>query len=306
MGRPYEIRPIEDMKIPIWEHQSGIGETTEFYSMFLTYRNIRPADRSITNAHRVWTKGTQSEKKQISTLFYDVAKAFLWEERAATYDVSMLQDRYKKWGERDWMLRDEVWDAGEKIHKKAVAALDKIKDEDLNLSLPEIAALLKMSTELRLGAIPGIGTLNTNQIREVLSAMPESKRDAVLRIVVAEWKQISPGDTRAGSLNMADGNTIEGEVVSARGSVVRSELIEQPKVLYPDYIERRLLAEALTKVKSRATRKKLQTGELTWRDFLSLEEAQDIANNTRRPRGTWMSKQDIADSAAEATVETDA
>lgn len=278
MSRALEIRPVEDMSIPIWEQQTSLGETSEFYSMFLTYRNIKPAERSVAAAYRNWTKGTASEGKA-STSFYDVSAAFLWAERAATFDIAQLQNRYKTWGERDWMLRDEVWDAGEKIHKKAMVALEKIKDEELNLSLPEIAALLKMTTELRQAAIPGIGALNTNQIREVLSAMPESKRDAVLRIVVAEWKQVAPGDPR----NMIKPMPVAEDVIE--GEVIRKELTAPQTLRYPDFIEARLLREALTRVRNRVTRNKLKSGERHWSEFVSQEEAQHIANTTPRPKG---------------------
>jgi len=293
MPRPFEIRKIEEFTAPIWEAQIDAGETKEMYSMFLCYRNIRPAERTVMGAWRIWTKDTQSEGKAISSYFSGVAQAFLWSERAATYDIARLQDRYKVWGQRDWMLRDEVWDAGEKIHKKAMTALDKIKDENLNLSLAEIASLLSTATALREKAIPSIGTLNTNQIREVLAAMPENKREAVLRIVVAEWKQIAPNEPKpqlpAPVRTIGAKLPPEDEIIDILPSRFSDNGTLAPRVIirkvYPEYIEKRLLQEASHRVSGLVARRKLRAGLTTWHDYVSEAEAEEIARKARRPKG---------------------
>ena len=284
MARPYEIRKIEEMTIPIWEQQTDAGETKEMYTMFLSYRNLKPAERTVMSAWRAWTKDTDAEGKGISSVFSGIAQAFLWSERAATYDIARLQDRYKVWGQRDWMLRDEVWEAGASIHKKAMKALDKIKDEELNLSLAEIAGLLTTATALREKAIPSIGTLNTNQIREVLAAMPENKRESVLRIVVAEWKQISPNEPKP---QLPPPVRSPGAKLPVETAI--DEIIDTPRVIvkkvYPDYIEQRLLREAIRRVDSQVSKRKLRTGLETWHEYITDTEADEIARTVRRPKG---------------------
>jgi len=188
----YPQLTLAELDEPIWEQQTRLGEHTVIYAQFVAYRSMRPVERNYSSGWRMWTKGTDQEGGQISTTYQTTARNFLWNERAAAYDIYKLQDRYREWGQRDWMWRDDVWEAGSKLHERATKALETADTK--NMSLLEIAQLMKIANELRVAAIPSLGTLNTMQIREVLSALPDAKREHVIRIVMAEIRQ-SGSDT---------------------------------------------------------------------------------------------------------------
>ena len=210
-----EIRhTTAELVAPVWEQQSQINETTQSYGMFLNYASLAPGERNILASWRKWMdtynpKGITA--KGMPHSYYKIAVRFLWEERAAARDIQQMRERYAEWSKRDWVWREESWRAGTKLYDKALQALDKLAESDIDLKPLEIAQLLKLANELRTSAIPTIGSLNTAQIRNVLDAIPQEKREAVIRIVMSEVRQTRDQDMPP--IQLEDGNTVNGEIV---------------------------------------------------------------------------------------------
>lgn len=212
--RPVIKHTPDELVAPVWEQQTQIGETTQSYRMFLNYASLAPGERNILASWRKWMdtynpKGITS--KGMSTSYYNTAVSFLWEERAAARDIQQMRERYAEWSKRDWVWREESWRAGTKLYDKALQALDKLAESDVDLKPLEIAQLLKLANELRTSAIPTIGSLNTAQIRNVLDAIPQDKREAVIKIVMSEVRQTRDQDMPP--IQLEDGNTVDGEIV---------------------------------------------------------------------------------------------
>jgi hypothetical protein len=275
---------IDDLHAPVWDQQEEHGETAEQYAMFLCYRNMKPAERSIAGAWRVWTKDTAQEGTSQSSAYFNLAKQMAWEERAAAHDISQLQARYREWGQRDWLLREEVWTAGSELYRKAMVALEKIVDDNLSLGISEVANLLKVSTEIRRDALPNITQLNAAQIRDVLSAMPADKRERILRIVVSENNNDNPQPTitvrppptgRTGRpRKQVDDDIVEGEIIAPAAkrrpikSKMRSPAVEAIlAACTPEERQGREMAVPLCN--SPIAKHKVLIGELDWRTIVA-------------------------------------
>ena len=209
MGRLFQPRNLEDFEEPIWNRQSTLGETNDYYAMFLAFCNIRPTSRTVASSWREWTKGTPQEGTLASSTYSQIANAFHWSERAAARDVQELRERYSQWGQRDWDWRENDYKTGDTLRAKAEEAL---KDMNLSEFKPDIATIISMlqtASNLQKGSIPNIGALSSTQIQDILAALPDAKRKRVLRIVMAEYKD-EPVDTSA--MDNAIDNVIEGEV----------------------------------------------------------------------------------------------
>jgi hypothetical protein len=194
MGRLVQIRDPDTFEEPIWQRQVALGETNEYYTMFLEFCNIRPTVRSVANCWRERTLGTPHEGKGPSSTYCQLAQAFHWAERAAARDVQELRDKYTKWGERDWDWREQDYHIGEQLRKQAMKALKKIEevnDKPDNTMVPDIQvvlSMLQMASTIQKGSIPNIGALTSVQVQDILAALPDAKRKKVLRIVMAEYR----------------------------------------------------------------------------------------------------------------------
>lgn len=202
---------VEQLVDPVWEQQTQIGETSEMFRMFLNYASMPPPERNILASWRKWVDGTKQQGKSMSSNYYYIAVSMLWEERGAARDVQQMRERYAEWSKRDWVWREESWRAGTKLYDKAIEALDKLADSDIDLKPLEIAQLLKLANELRTSAIPTIGSLNTAQIRNVLDSIPVEKREAVIRIVMSDVRKTR--DLNMPPMQLSDGSIIDGEIV---------------------------------------------------------------------------------------------
>lgn len=168
---------------PIWEWQEAAGEPAGDYAAFLVYANLRPIDRTYRKAWREWTKGTTREGGQVSSSFSRTADEYRWAERAAARDIAELKSRYVNWAERDWEWREQDYEIGARLRKKANRALDNIDDEALELSPGEAANLARIASELQAKSIPQIFNLSAMQVQEALAALPEAKRLQVIELM---------------------------------------------------------------------------------------------------------------------------
>ncbi len=187
-GRPLALRTLENFIDPIWEQQIELGETDEFYTMYMFFANLRPSARTISNAWREWSKGSTREAKFVTQNYRDLAAAYHWMERASAHDVAELRERYNVWGQRDWDWREGDFRAGEQLRAKADKALIKFMEDDAQLAPETIISLYKISSELQKGAIPNIGNITANQLYDIMAALPEEKRQRVMNIVTSKWR----------------------------------------------------------------------------------------------------------------------
>jgi len=203
----------------LWEQQLEIGETDELYAMFLAYSTQPPGSRSILDAYRIYSN--DSSKRNSSDAFTNVSVAFHWEERAARKDVEQLRTRYQLWTARDWEWREDDYNLGKRLREEAEAALDALSADDKKMSVPVIADVATMASNLQRNAIPTAGALSQGQLKELMQALPHDKRQAVLKAVMI---QIETSDSNSNS-NSNNGNPgvtvrevddddiVEGEVV---------------------------------------------------------------------------------------------
>jgi len=219
MARPFELRTVDELREPIWDQQVNIGETDSLYVMFLAFANLKPSERTIANAWREWTKDTSRARKSMSSTFRQISTAWLWQERAASRDINMLQERYKKWGERDWDLRESDYVIAEKIRGKLDDALSKLGKDDIILGLGDILGMLQTTSGIQRTAIPQLGNLSGTQITNLISSLPDGKRDSVLRIVAAEY--------RTSDSNSTDNSTIistVNDIVDSTDDIIDGEI----------------------------------------------------------------------------------
>ena len=211
MARPFDIRAVEELEEPIWNQQVDLGETDSLYVMFLAFSNLKPSERTIAGAWREWTKDTNRSGKSMSSTFRQTATAWLWNERAAARDINMLQERYKKWGERDWDLRESDYVMADKVRGKLDEALNKLSKEDVILGLGDILGMLQTTSGIQRTAIPQLGNLSGTQITNLISSLPDGKRESVLRIVAAEY--------RTSDNNNVDNSTISNTITDVEDIV---------------------------------------------------------------------------------------
>lgn len=175
---------LPDFIEPIWERQIAAGETARDYAAFLIFAGLRPADRqNYRVAWREWTKGTDKEGSPFSYTFNNTANEWHWQERAAARDIHDLRQKYIVWAERDWEWREKDYGVGAAIRKKVEKALEKLDDDNLQISLTEAAQLAKVASELQAKAIPQIFNLSALQVQEALLMLPEEKRQQVIQLM---------------------------------------------------------------------------------------------------------------------------
>jgi len=188
MANSIVVRTMDQFEYPVWDQQKKAGEKDSYYMQFLSYCNLKPSERTITAAWRVWVDGTARVGRKVSTTFRSTADKFLWDQRAAARDINEIKARYTVWSERDWDWRESDYEFGDKLRAIAQKALDKLdlNSDDINLSLGDIVDLYKIASTLQKGSIPSIGQINSAQIGDILRSLPSEKKSGVLRIVMAE------------------------------------------------------------------------------------------------------------------------
>jgi len=188
MANEIVLRTLDEFEHPIWEQQKAAGEKDSYYLQFLTYSNLKPSERNVLAAWRAWIADTKRKGRAVSTTFRETANKFLWEERAAARDIDEIKSRYTVWSERDWDWRESDYVFGEKLRNIAQKALDKLnlEGDDIKLSLGDIVDLYKIASRLQKDSVPTIGSINSQQIGDILRSLPAEKKSGVMRIVMAE------------------------------------------------------------------------------------------------------------------------
>lgn len=178
-----EAEPV-DFSEPIWEWQEEAGEWAADYACFLVYANLKPAERSYKRAWKEWTKGTEKATAPLSPRWSRIGEEWHWPERAAARDIAELRGKYITWADRDWEWREKDYNLGGQLRAKAERALANIaEDDELVLSVSEVANLAKIASELQAKAIPQIFNLSALQVQETLARLPEAKRLAVIELM---------------------------------------------------------------------------------------------------------------------------
>lgn len=176
------IIPVEiDENSQIWDQLEDAGETDTYYKMFLTYAGIPPGQRTVESSWQKWS----GKKTQVSTAFYEKYRKFRWRERATAWDIVRMRDVQDDWLMRENMSRDSDYEIGRAFKRIARIALDEYKENYDSLTPNQIARFAELGSSLERGAIPDL-KLKRNEIIELVNALPTDKKDAVIKILMAE------------------------------------------------------------------------------------------------------------------------
>jgi hypothetical protein len=151
--------------------------------MFMQYASLRPSERTLRLAWKMWTDGTTKEGKAMSNYYRLLANNWRWTERAAAKDFFDAQNIQAKWIERDKERREDAYELGGKLIRQSKRVLDKIEripDEELIVSLGEAKDLAMAGTALQENAIPSI-QLAADQMHWLLAALPADKRSEIVK-----------------------------------------------------------------------------------------------------------------------------
>jgi hypothetical protein len=166
---------------PIWERQPG--EKPQHFRMFLAFASLENgSNRNIKRAWQKWSGKETATGGQFAT----VAATWRWMDRAAAWDAFKLEQQQQKWLIRDGDRRENDYNAGGKLRDRALAVLDDMDDQDLKDPFV-VAKMIQLGSDLQQKAIPNV-QLQSDQIQQVISALPLERREIVLKMLVAEIK----------------------------------------------------------------------------------------------------------------------
>jgi hypothetical protein len=172
---------------PIWKHQPHIGETSEDYQVFLKFAELAPTERNINTAWRNYL-GDPNASRIMGDHFYRIRR-FQWAERAAAWDI----DKIKQANRQDWISKDEKrraedYEFGELLKETARVRIEKILNDNEELSVTNALRLLEAGSQLQRDAIPKL-SLEKDKLAELMDGLPVERRQSIIAILVTKYAE---------------------------------------------------------------------------------------------------------------------
>lgn len=179
-------RPIELFSNQYYEQQPD--EDNVRYQKFLTFASQPSEKRTVQRAWEIWAKERRDLKEgdhipRVPNSFYNTSRHWRWQERSHALDIQRMKLAEQIWIERDVERREEDWGIGNDVRKKAVTALNGLDTDDLSPGM--ILKYLEVASNLQRDAVPSM-KLNQNQLKSLITSLPEERRGRVIRILMAE------------------------------------------------------------------------------------------------------------------------
>jgi len=200
MPRYPEAPPFEKLEQPVWEQQKG--ESKNNYLAFIQYQDLKPAERTIAAAWRVWTAGSKKEGAPITDYFRTITTIWHWKERASARDFHIATSQQSKWLERDQERRDQDYQLGSKLITQADRILEHLGAEPANGTLIDAKDVAVAGATLREKAIPSF-QFAAEQIRWLLGVLPPEKSQEVLA-AVQSIKRLQAPDVVEGEVRVIE------------------------------------------------------------------------------------------------------
>lgn len=173
--------PVDVLIPPIWERQPG--ESPEAYTALLN--SFTASDRiSLRSPDSHLPVQVNHSRNQITQW----ANKWRWTERRVAHDEWLKRRAQEVWIERDWQRREEDFNAGQQLRDVARNSLQTYLDDPTReLPINQVPFFLKIASDLQGAAIPD-GSLSQDEIRDIISTMPDEKRKLLIQLMVARME----------------------------------------------------------------------------------------------------------------------